>query len=88
MIGTPVDVDGTTFLLDKGETIGALLTSGKSGKPVYVSIGHMMLLETAIKIVKHCIKDRIPEPLLQAHELATKERIKFEQENKINITEN
>jgi len=88
LIGTPVEVDGATFLLDKGETIGAVLTKRQSGKPVFVSVGHMVSLETAIKIVKHCIKDRIPEPLLQAHKLATKERSRLEQESKVNITEN
>ncbi|MGD0450598.1 MAG: endonuclease V [Candidatus Bathyarchaeia archaeon] len=88
LIGTPVELDGTTFLIDKGETIGAVLTSSQSGKPVFASVGHMVSLETAIKIVKHCIKDRMPEPLLQAHKLAAKERIRFEQENKININEN
>lgn len=87
LIGTPVEVDGTTFLSDKDETIGALLTTKQKGKPVFVSVGHMVSLETAIKIVKHCIKGRIPEPLLQAHNLATKERIRLEQESKVNINE-
>jgi deoxyribonuclease V len=77
LIGTPVDIDGKTFLVDKGETIGAVVTTKHECKPVYVSIGHMVSLETAIKIVKNCAKSRIPEPLLQAHKLATKERIRL-----------
>jgi deoxyribonuclease V len=81
-------MNGETFLVDKGEIIGAVVTAKQGGKPVYVSIGHMVSLETAVEIVKHCAKSRIPEPLLQAHKLATKERIQLEQESKVNITEN
>jgi deoxyribonuclease V len=61
-----------TFLKDKGQIIGAVVTTKHESKPVYVSVGHMVSLETAIKIVKHCIcNNRIPEPILKAHELAT-----------------
>ena len=77
LIGTPVEMDGETFLVDKGEVIGAVVTTKQGAKPVYVSIGHMVSLETAVKMVKHCAKSRIPEPLLQAHKLATKERIRL-----------
>ena len=88
LIGTPVERDGETFLVDKGEIIGAVVTTKQGAKPIYVSIGHMVSLETAVKIVKHCAISRIPEPLLQAHKLATKERIRLAQESKVNITEN
>ena len=76
-IGTAEERDGETFLLDKGEVIGAVVTIRQGVKPVYVSIGHMVSLETSIKIVLHCSKSRIPEPLLQAHKLATKQRIRL-----------
>ena len=75
LIGEPVQIDGQTFLFDKGEVIGAVVTTKKGSKPIYVSIGHMVSLATAVKIVKHCAKNRVPEPILQAHKLATKERI-------------
>jgi deoxyribonuclease V len=88
LIGTPVEMDGETFLVDKGEVIGAVVTTKQGAKPVYVSIGHMVSLETAVKMVKHCARSRIPEPLLQAHKLATKERIRLANESKVNITEN
>jgi deoxyribonuclease V len=66
------------FLKDKGQVIGAMVTTKQNCKPVYVSVGHMISLETAIEIVKHCIHDnRIPEPILKAHELATLEKRKF-----------
>ena len=87
LIGTTEERNGETFLLDKGEVIGAVVTTKHGCKPVYVSIGHMVSLKTSIKIVIHCSKSRIPEPLLQAHKLATKERIRLVQENKINNRE-
>lgn len=86
LICTQVETCGETFLVDKGEVIGAVVASKQVAKPIYVSIGHMVSLETAVKIVKHCTKDRIPEPLLQAHKLATKERIRLTSESKVNIT--
>jgi len=87
LIGTPAESDGENFLVDKGEVIGAVVTTKQGVKPIYVSIGHMVSLETAVKIVKHCARSRIPEPLLQAHKLATKERSKL-LESKVNIAEN
>ncbi|MGC8896355.1 MAG: endonuclease V [Candidatus Bathyarchaeia archaeon] len=51
--------------------IGAVVATKDGCKPVYVSVGHMISLETAIKIVKHCARSsRIPEPILKAHETA------------------
>jgi len=82
LIGEPVDVNGQTFLVDKGEVIGVVVTAQQGAKPIYVSIGHMVSLETAVKIVRHCSKKRIPEPTLQAHSLATKERIRLAREAK------
>ena len=81
LIGEPVKVGEREFLMDKGEVIGEVVTTEQGSKPVYVSIGHMVSLETAVKIVKHCSKERIPEPLLQAHKLATKERIRLAAES-------
>jgi deoxyribonuclease V len=75
LIGDPVEREGKTVLIDKGEVIGEVVTAKQGAKPVYVSVGHTVSLETAAKIVKHCSKTRIPEPLLQAHKLATNERI-------------
>ncbi|MEM3696159.1 MAG: endonuclease V [Candidatus Bathyarchaeia archaeon] len=59
------------FLKHNGKVIGAAVTTKRGCKPVYVSVGHMISLETAIKIVKHCARsNRIPEPILKAHEMA------------------
>ncbi len=74
LIGEPIEENGRTLLEDKGEVIGEIVTTKQGTKPVYVSIGHMVSLEKAVEIVKHCSKSRIPEPLLQANRLATKQR--------------
>lgn len=67
----------------KGEIIGAEITTKPKQKPVYVSVGNMISLDTAIKIVKQCILDsRIPEPIALAHEIATAAK------RKINISAN
>ncbi len=83
-----MEQDGKVLLGDKGEVIGAIVTAKQGIKPVYVSIGHMVSLDSAIEIVKHCSKSRIPEPLLQAYKLASKERIRLAQEGKVNNIEN
>lgn len=85
LIGTAMERDGRTLLVDRGEVIGEVVTTKLGAKSIYVSIGHMVSLETAVKIVKHCSKGRIPEPLLQAHTLATKQRNQLASESKVNI---
>jgi len=77
LIGEPTEEDDRTVLVDEGEVIGEVVTTKAGVKPVYVSIGHMVSLETAVQIVKHCSKSRIPEPLLQAHKIATKTRLQL-----------
>jgi len=58
-------------VIERGEVIGAALKS--RGKLIYVSIGNKISLETAIKIVKSCIKEYwLPEPIREAHLLATR----------------
>jgi deoxyribonuclease V len=65
-------------LKHKGEVVGVMVTIKRGCKPVYVSVGHMVSLETAIKIVKHCAcHNRIPEPIFKAHEIATLEKRKI-----------
>lgn len=69
--------ENIAFLRHKDEIIGAAVSTEHGSKPVYVSTGHMVSLGTAIRIIKHCTqKNRIPEPLLKAHEIATEEKRK------------
>ncbi|MFC1985482.1 deoxyribonuclease V [Chloroflexota bacterium] len=55
-------------IIDGGETIGAALRTKAGVKPVYVSIGHKVDLETAIHWVLKCCRGyRLPEPTRLAH---------------------
>lgn len=60
----------------KGEAkklIGAVVTTRDGRKPVFVTPGHRVSVQTAVKTVLKCSpKYRIPEPLRQAHILARK----------------
>lgn len=70
--------DDVVFLKNKGETVGAMVKTKSGCKPVYVSVGNMVSLETAIKIVKHCARyNRIPEPMVKAHKIAKAEKQKI-----------
>lgn len=68
----PEEKGGWTPLLDDGETIGAVLRTRTGVKPVYVSIGHRISLETAIDYVLRCVtRYRLPETTRLAHHLAS-----------------
>jgi deoxyribonuclease V len=55
------------------ELIGAVLRTKDSVKPIFVTVGHKISIQTAIKIILQCsLRCRIPEPLRQAHILAKK----------------
>jgi len=83
LVGEPKTIEGQVFLVKNDQTIGAIVTTKKGAKPVYVSVGHLTSLETAVKIVKHCVRNsRIPEPLLQAHQIASKEKRKVQAKHK------
>jgi deoxyribonuclease V len=63
---------------ENDEIIGAAVNKHRK-KPVYVSVGHKVSLETAVNIVKHCtLNQRIPEPTRKAHIIATRERNRIE----------
>ena len=57
-----------TEIVDRGEVIGAALRTKLGIKPVYVSIGHRIDLESAIQWVLNCCRGhRLPEPARLAH---------------------
>jgi deoxyribonuclease V len=63
---------GWTPLLDDEEIIGAVLRTRSHVRPVYVSIGHRISLETAIDYVLRCTtRYRLPETTRWAHRLAS-----------------
>lgn len=49
-----------------GKVVGAAVYTRIGAKPVFVSVGHKISLETAVGIVLETSKFRIPEPLRQA----------------------
>ncbi|MDD5448444.1 MAG: deoxyribonuclease V [Actinomycetota bacterium] len=55
-------------LLDKEERVGTVLRSRSGVKPIFVSIGNRIDLESAIKVVLACCRSsRIPDPIKRAH---------------------
>lgn len=72
LIGTFKELSRTagshTELLDKGEVIGQVVRTRKDVNPIFVSVGHRVTLDDAIRIVSMCSgRYRIPEPTRQAH---------------------
>ncbi|KAM8945659.1 endonuclease V [Pelodytes ibericus] len=50
-----------------GGILGAALKScNKSSKPIYISVGHKISLESAVRLVHSCCKYRVPEPIRQS----------------------
>ncbi len=59
------------LLMDHGEAIGAIVRTRTNVKPVFVSIGHRVDLQTCIDVVLACCRGyRLPETTRLAHRLA------------------
>jgi deoxyribonuclease V len=59
-------------LIDRDEKIGRVLRTQTGLKPVYVSVGHLIDADDAVKVVMNCCtKYRLPEPTRLAHQLVT-----------------
>ena len=57
-----------TPLVDKGETVGAALRTKNRVQPIYVSPGHLIDLEGAVRLTLECDGGyRQPEPTRRAH---------------------
>jgi len=60
-----------THLTERGEVIGAVVRTRAGVRPVFVSVGHRVDLETAVALVLDCApKYRLPEPTRWAHRVA------------------
>jgi deoxyribonuclease V len=58
---------------EDGKLVGAVVRTREGRNPVFVSPGHHISVQPAVKIILHCSPIyRIPEPLRQAHVLAKK----------------
>lgn len=65
------DAGSVSNLVFAGEIIGAAVRTRKNVKPVYVSVGHKVDLESAVRLVLGCCRGhRLPEPARLAHTLA------------------
>lgn len=59
----------------EGRVIGyAFKSSPRTKKLIYISPGHKVSFDTALNVVKRFCKHKIPEPIREAHALATKAR--------------
>ena len=58
-------------LVDDGEQVGVVLRTRTKVNPVYVSIGHRITLDDAVRLTLICSpRYKIPEPTRQAHKLS------------------
>jgi deoxyribonuclease V len=67
-----------TLLRLRDEAVGWVFRSRTGVKPIYISPGHLSDLESSRDLVHRCLgRFRIPEPLRQAHNLATRLRLEL-----------
>jgi deoxyribonuclease V len=61
-------VDGENIILN-GQVVGRVMQTKIGGKPLYVSAGNMISLESSCDLVKRFTKEphKLPEPIHQAH---------------------
>jgi deoxyribonuclease V len=65
-----------TPLIERGEVVGAAVRTRPRHKPLFVSPGHKLSVETAVAITLACCRDGafLPEPTRLTHEIVTRER--------------
>jgi len=67
------------LMLD-GEVVGVVLRTRDRVKPIYVTQGHRVSLETAVEIVKGCLDGfRIPKPTREADHFVRRLREAYQQ---------
>lgn len=72
---TPVNVGSYYYVNYRVQKVGAVFLSKEDCKPIIISPGHLITLDTSIKIVKHSLKGyKFPEPIRLAHKLAQEEK--------------
>jgi deoxyribonuclease V len=73
-----LEAGSTSDLVDPrtGEVIGAAVRTKRNVSPVFISPGHLITLEDAVRIALACVlKHRLPEPTRQAHLAVNRHRI-------------
>lgn len=67
-----------SYMEFEGRKNGALLLSRQKCRPIAVAPGHRISLDSAIRIVKHCLRGhKLPEPLRLAHSFANEMKRPF-----------
>lgn len=71
LVGEAAELEGptgsTSALIDQGEQVGVALRTRDQVRPIYVTIGHRVSLESAVGIVTQCVDGfRIPKPTREA----------------------
>ncbi len=75
LVGThgplPAERGSWVPIVDGCEVVGAAVRTREGAKPVYVSVGHLIGLEAAVRLVlASAFRYRLPEPIRWAHSLA------------------
>lgn len=66
----------TAPLIYHGRCVGTVLRTRDSVKPIYVTVGHRISLESAVRIVQQCVDGtRIPKPTREADHYVRRLRI-------------
>ena len=67
------EINATTPLMYEGNQVGTVIRSRVDVKPLYISVGHKIDLETAVELVTATARGyRLPEPMRVAHILCNK----------------
>lgn len=71
----PQPWDASPLYAPDGSVIGAAVRPGRGANPLFISPGHRIGVETAVKIVRDCSRGyRLPEPTRLAHNLLQEAR--------------
>jgi deoxyribonuclease V len=63
-----VEAGSSSPLIDRGEQVGVVYRTKRNTKPVFISPGHRMDIESAVRLLRPLVRGyRIPEPTRQAH---------------------
>ncbi len=74
-----LEAGSSSSLIDRGEVVGKAVRTKTAVKPIYVTVGNRIDLQSAVRLVlKTCRGYRIPEPTRQAHLYVNALRRSFE----------
>jgi len=75
-------VDGSHVVDAAGCAIAEIVPLPRSGKLIYVSVGHKISLRNAVQVVRHCVTPQGPLPIRLAHEEVTKRKWQLKRSNR------